>query len=89
VFDNAPPLELVLKRDIDPPLPTCNAYDDIIMEEKVLPLTRANQFLNSITSFAGVVNRFDHPDVTLYYTIQQYTLLNSPNTSCLGRSGWI
>jgi hypothetical protein len=69
VFHNAPPFELVLKRDADPPLPTCNAYDDIIMEEKILPLTRANQFLNSVTSFTGVVDRFDHPDVTLYYTL--------------------
>jgi hypothetical protein len=77
-FHNAPPLELVLKRDTDPPLPTCNMYNDIIMEEKVLPLTRANQFLNSITSFTGVVNRFDHPDVTLYYTLTRKAL---PHTS--------
>jgi hypothetical protein len=68
-FHDAPPLELVLKRDADPPLLTCNVYDDIIIEEKVLPLTRANQFLNSISSFTGVVSRFDHPDVTLYYTL--------------------
>jgi hypothetical protein len=77
-YDNASPLELILKRDADPPLPTCNAYDDIIMDEKVLPLTRANQFLNSITSFTGVVNRFDHPDVTLYYTL---TRTAAPRTS--------
>ena len=77
-FHNAPPLELVLKRDADPPLPTCNVYNDIIMEEKVLPLARANQFLNSITSFTGVVDRFDHPDVTLYYTLTRKAV---PHTS--------
>jgi hypothetical protein len=39
------------------------------MQQKVLPLTRANQFLNMITSFAGLVERFTHPNLTLYYTL--------------------
>ena len=67
-FDNAPPLELVLQLDEEPPLPTCNMYSDYIEKDNLLPLTRANQFLNAITSFAGLVKRFDHPDLTLYYT---------------------
>ena len=67
--DNAPPLELVLQLDEEPPLPTCAKYSDDIEEDNILPLTRANQFLNSITSFAGLVDRFDHPDLTLYYTL--------------------
>jgi hypothetical protein len=67
--DDAPPLQLILGRDRYPPLPTCKLYDHDIEMAKILPLTRANQFLNSITSFTGVVERFDHPDVTLYYTL--------------------
>jgi hypothetical protein len=67
--DDAPPLQLTLGRDRYPPLPTCKLYDHDIETEKRLPLTRANQFLKSITSFTGVVERFDHPDVALYYTL--------------------
>ena len=69
VSDDAPPLEFVLKLDEEPPLPTCNMYQNDIEADNVLPLTRASQFLNSITSFAGLVERFDHPDLTLYYTL--------------------
>jgi hypothetical protein len=64
-FHDAPPLQLLLARDSQPPLPTCKLYDHDITMEKILPLTRANQFLNLITSFTGVVERFDHPDVTI------------------------
>ena len=67
--DDAPPLEFILALDNDPPLPTCNKYDGHIDEDKVLPLTRADQFLNSVTSFAGLIDRFDHPDLTLYYAL--------------------
>jgi hypothetical protein len=68
-YDDAPPLEFELKLDCDAPLPTCNKYHDCIMEEKMLPLTRAGYFLKSITSFAGLVERFDNPDLTFYYTL--------------------
>ena len=67
--DDAPPLEFILALDNDPPLPTCNKYDGHLDEDKVLPLTRAGQFLNSVTSFAGLIDRFDHPDLTLYYAL--------------------
>jgi hypothetical protein len=30
---------------------------------------RASNFLNSVTSFAGLTEHFDHPDLTLYYTL--------------------
>jgi hypothetical protein len=66
--DDAPPLELVLRQDHDTTfLPTCNLDDEHIMKQKVLPLTRGNQFLHMITSFAGLVERFSHPDLTLLY----------------------
>ena len=58
-----------MKLDEEPPLPTCNLYSNHIEERKILPLTRASQFLNSVTSFAGLVDRFEHPDLTLYYTL--------------------
>jgi hypothetical protein len=47
-----PPLELVLRLDHDTILPTCNLDDAHILQHKTLPLTRSNQFLNTITSFA-------------------------------------
>jgi hypothetical protein len=75
--DDAPPLQLVLGRDRYPPLPTCKLYDHDIETDKLLPLTRANQFLNSITSFTGVVERFDHPDVTLYYTLTRNAIAHA------------
>jgi hypothetical protein len=67
--DDAPPLELNLTLDEIPPLPTCNKDNSYIEEEKTLPLTRAHQFLNSITSFIGLISHFDNPDLTLYYTL--------------------
>ena len=67
--DDAPPLEFVLALDDEPPLPTCNRYSECIDEDKVLPLTRADQFLNSVTSFTGLIDRFHHPDLTLYYAL--------------------
>jgi hypothetical protein len=72
--DDAPPLELVLRLDHDTTLlPTCNLDDGRILQQKVLPLTRSNQFLNMITSFAGLIERFTHPDLTLYYTLTRVT----------------
>jgi hypothetical protein len=54
--DDAPPLELVLRLDHDATfLPTCNLDNTHIMAQKILPLTRATQFLNMITSFADLV----------------------------------
>jgi hypothetical protein len=72
-----------LALDPHPPLPTCKLYDHDIKAEKILPLTRTNQFLNSITSFTGVVERFDHPDVSLYYTLTRNAVphANSRNTA--------
>lgn len=58
-------------------LSTCNKYDDEIKEEKILPLTTASQFLESITSFAGLVERFAHPDLTLYYTLTRTKVYNT------------
>ena len=35
----------------------------------MLPLTRARDFLKIITSFAGLVEPFSNPDLSLYYTL--------------------
>lgn len=78
--DDAPPLQLTFKLDHRAPLPTCNKYDDEIKEEKVLPLVRASQFLETIASFAGLVERFDHPDLTLYYTLTRTKVSNTLRT---------
>ena len=69
--DNAPPLEIILKLDKyeHKPLPTCNKDDEEILRYKVLPLIRARDFLKIITSFAGLIEPFSNPDLSLYYTL--------------------
>ena len=67
--DNAPPLEIILKLDERKPLPTCNKDNEEILRYKVLPLTRARDFLKVITSFAGLIETFSNPDLSLYYTL--------------------
>ena len=69
--DDAPPLEIIL--DLDKyehqPFPTCNKDNEEILRYKVLPLTRARDFLKNITSFAGLVEPFNNLDLSLYYTL--------------------
>ena len=67
--DDAPPLEINLELDQYEPLPTCNKYNEEIIEYKVLPLTRARDFLKSITSFVGLIKPLSIPDTSLYYTL--------------------
>ena len=69
--NGAPPLEYIFELDKieDKPLPTCNKDNEEILESKVLPLTRARDFLKIITSFAGLTEPFSNPDLSLYYTL--------------------
>jgi hypothetical protein len=69
--DDAPPLEIILELDKyeHKPLPTCNKDNEEILRYKVLPLTRARDFLKIITSFAGLIQPFSNPDLSLYYTL--------------------
>ncbi|KAF8817230.1 hypothetical protein BYT27DRAFT_6863229 [Phlegmacium glaucopus] len=67
--DDAPPLEIILELDEHEPLPTCNKDNKEILKRKVLPLTRARDFLKIITSFAGLIEPFGSPDLSLYYTL--------------------
>ena len=67
--DSAPPLKIILELDKYQPLPTCNKYNDEILENKVLPLTRARDFLKIVTSFTGLIQPFSNPDLSLYYTL--------------------
>ena len=91
--DDAPPLEFILALDDEPPLPTCNQYSEDIDADKVLPLTRADQFLNSVTSFTGLIDRFrhpdhpDHPDLTLYYALTRKRARNIEPETTLGE--WV
>ena len=68
--DDAPPLEIILELDKHEhkPLPTCNKDNAEILQYKVLPLIRARDFLKTITSFAGLIEPFSNPDLSLYYT---------------------
>ena len=66
---DASPLEITLELDKHKPLPTCNKYNEEILQYKVLPLTRARDFLKIITSFAGLIEPFTNPDFSLYYTL--------------------
>ena len=67
--DDAPPLEIILELDEYEPFPTCNKDSEEILENGVLPLTRARDFLKIITSFAGLIEPFSNPDLSLYYTL--------------------
>ena len=69
--DDAPPLEITLELDKykSTPLPTCNKDNEEILQYKVLPLTRARDFLKIISSFAGIIEPFSNPDLSLYYTL--------------------
>ena len=67
--DDAPPLEIILKLDEHELLPTCNKDNEDILRYKVLPLTRARDFLKIITSFTGLIEPFSNPDLSLYYTL--------------------
>ena len=67
--DDAPPLEIILELDEHKPLPTCNKDDKDILQYKMLPLTRARDFLKIITSFAGLIEPFSNPNLSLYYTL--------------------
>ena len=82
--DDAPPLEITLKLDEHNPLPTCNRYNDEILQYKVLPLTRAQDFLKIITSFAGLIEPFSNPDLSLYYTMTRKRLLEWKDRDKLG-----
>ena len=79
--DYAPPLEINLELDKYEPLPTCNKYNEEILRYKVLPLTRARDFLKSITSFVGLIRPFSNPDLSLYYTLtRNRNNLNKPES---------
>jgi hypothetical protein len=69
-WDDAPPLEITLELDKyeHKPFP-CNKDNEEILQNKVLPLTRARDFLKIITSFAGLIEPFSNPDLSLYYTL--------------------
>ena len=79
--DDAPPLEITLKLDEHKPLPTCNKDDEEILKYKVLPLTRAQDFLKIITSFAGLIEPFSNPGLSLYYTMTRKRPLEWRDTS--------
>lgn len=68
-FDDAPPLSFSLRLTPHAPLPTCNKFSDEIEEERVLPLVRATQFLEEITSYAGLLTPFADVNISLFYTL--------------------
>jgi hypothetical protein len=83
--DDAPPLEIILELDKydHKPLPTCNKDNEDILKDKVLPLTRARDFLKIITSFAGLVEPFGNPDLSLYYTLTRKRAIPTRRASIL------
>jgi hypothetical protein len=70
-WEDVPPLEIILELDKyeHKPLPTCNKDNNEILEYKVLPLTRARDFLKIVMSFVGLIEPFSNPDLSLYYTL--------------------
>ena len=71
IWDDAPPLKITLELDEyeHKPFPTCNKDDEEILKYKVLPLTRSQDFLKIITSYAGLIEPFGNLDLSLYYTL--------------------
>ena len=67
--DEAPPLLINLELDKYEPLPTCSKDNAEILEHNVLPLSRARDFLKTITSFARLIKPFSNLDLTLYYIL--------------------
>ncbi|KIM86574.1 hypothetical protein PILCRDRAFT_4498 [Piloderma croceum F 1598] len=67
--DDAEPMKFCFDLDPFPPLPTCNRSSDHIDYQKDLPVVRSSKFLRSITAYAGPIDRFDNPDISLYYTL--------------------
>ena len=89
--DEAPPLEITLELDKCEPLPTCNKSNEDILLYKVLPLIRARDFLKIITSFAGLIEPFSNPDLSLYYTFTRKCpskgIVSRWSSSSSGRNG--
>ena len=80
--DDAPPLKFKFELDEHAPLPTCTKSAEEIEELKVLPLIRATEFLEGITSYAGLLHRFSPPRLTLYYTLtRRFHLVSVPNSN--------
>ena len=67
--DDAPPLKINLELDKYEPFCTCNGDSTEILKYKVLPISRAGNFLKSITSFVGLIKSFTNPGLSLYYTL--------------------
>ena len=51
---------------------------------KVLPRTRAQDFLKIIMSFAGLIEPFSNPDLSLYYTLTRKCLFVKINEGRIG-----
>ena len=66
---NSPPLKILLQLDEYTLPPTCNKDNEEILQHKMLPLTRAQDFLKIITSFAGLIEPFNNSNLSLYYTL--------------------
>ena len=74
--DDSPPLEIILELDTyeHNPLLTCSKDDEEILQHKVLPLTPSQDFMKIITSFAGLIEPFNNPDLSLFYTLTRNRL---------------
>jgi hypothetical protein len=68
-MDDATPLDIQLRLPSDKLLPTCFLCAPDIASTKTLPLTRDSDFLEQVTAYAGLLNPFNYPNVTLYYTL--------------------
>ena len=73
--DDLEPFTLSIKLDSFL-LSTCNHPDDELRKGKILPLVRAPEFLETITAYAGRVERFDHPNLSLFYTLARETFFS-------------
>ncbi|RDB17131.1 hypothetical protein Hypma_001888 [Hypsizygus marmoreus] len=68
-FQCPDPVEITFALNKFVPLSTVNYSYEELRSWKILPFVRAPEFLESITSYAGLLKRFHNPNISLFYTL--------------------
>lgn len=69
-----------LPLNLHPPLSTCNKTSDEIFGDRLLPLTRAQEFIKHIRLYTGYVKPIEDTDMAIYYTLTR-TSVEGPGCS--------
>jgi hypothetical protein len=74
-FDLAPKMQFDLELGDIPPHPS-SKYKEVIEREQLLPLVRAKVFLEDVTAYSGLLDPFDVPDTSVFYTLTRTKNMN-------------